>query len=597
VSEHFLVEREHVDAIPPTPQTSRRLTTCVTTTIENEEKTEVLLYSANGATSSPWIDADFDVTEKGDNNFQDNESRTLNIHYNRNTLAWKCVWDGDLYYRIGDFNVLWQKDQFNVSMNFINTVNLDDVSQGDVGDCWLLSSVITLANFGKGLLDYVICREENMKKPNGPYKFRFHKCGKWHTVTVDNVMPMCGTARSAYYSMVKQLFDQFYNKEQDREPTDFWVPLLEKAFAKFCGSYRTLIAGHPVRGLSYLTGGVCIRMNLTPETIAIFEANQGTTSFFNWLVDNLNKVMCCTSSKLRPDNVAESERTDSLGVAYNHAYSLLHAQVVHLKKDILKFKHERTVELLKIRNPWNKKGNKNYETEWQGDWSDNSKLWKLVEKSSLTELPVAQDNGEFWMAKDDWLKHFRVIDICFPPSYFNDNDFDKIELMDSAVKNVSCSVWTKGSHARHYTPSAEWPVTALIGLNENNGFTTHYFSLSSNPDEGNKHLFVQMMFDMNYRDRQTWLKTLLLFDITNNQYIAPYLGECHDLVTANDSVLYHIEEEDEQMDCNNNQICELSPIREFAIQFKLSPKADSNVDALDYIIRIYSKAKFNQSKS
>ena len=110
----------------------------------------------------------------------------------------------------------------------------------------------------------------------------------------------------------------------------------------------------------------------------------------------------------------ESQRTDSLGIAYNHAYSLLHAQVIHLKKDLLKFKHERSVELLKIRNPWNKKGNKNYETEWQGDWSDNSKLWRLVEEDSLTELPIAEDNGEFWMAKEDWLKHFRWVltDIC-----------------------------------------------------------------------------------------------------------------------------------------------------------------------------------------
>ena len=63
--------------------------------------------------------------------------------------------------------------------------------------------MITLANFGQGMLDYVICREENLKNPNGPFKFRFHKCGKWHTVTVDNIMPMCGTARSAYYSMIK----------------------------------------------------------------------------------------------------------------------------------------------------------------------------------------------------------------------------------------------------------------------------------------------------------------------------------------------------------------------------------------------------------
>ena len=69
------------------------------------------------------------MTVKGDNNFQDNESRTLNIHYNRNSLAWKCIWDGQLYYRVGDFSVQWQKDQYNVTMSFINTIDLDDVSQ------------------------------------------------------------------------------------------------------------------------------------------------------------------------------------------------------------------------------------------------------------------------------------------------------------------------------------------------------------------------------------------------------------------------------------------------------------------------------------
>ena len=57
------------------------------------------------------------------------ESRTLSIHYNRNSLAWKCVWDGELYYRIGNFSIQWQKDQYNVSMSFINTIDLDDVSQ------------------------------------------------------------------------------------------------------------------------------------------------------------------------------------------------------------------------------------------------------------------------------------------------------------------------------------------------------------------------------------------------------------------------------------------------------------------------------------
>ena len=36
--------------------------------------------------------------------------------------------------------------------------------------------------------------------------------------------------------------------------------------------------------------------------------------------------MCCTSSNLRPENAKLEERTNKLGIAYNHAYSLLRAQ-------------------------------------------------------------------------------------------------------------------------------------------------------------------------------------------------------------------------------------------------------------------------------
>ena len=66
-------------------------------------------------------------------------------------------------------------------MNFLNSINIDDVSQGDVGDCWLLSSIIAVVNFGQNLINDIICLEENLKNPNGPFKFKFHKCGKWHS--------------------------------------------------------------------------------------------------------------------------------------------------------------------------------------------------------------------------------------------------------------------------------------------------------------------------------------------------------------------------------------------------------------------------------
>ena len=78
-----------------------------------------------------------------------------------------------------------------VSMNFLNSINIDDVSQGDVGDCWLLSSIIAVVNFGQDLINDIICLEENLKNPNGPFKFKFHKCGKWHS----------GRGKSAFLSL------------------------------------------------------------------------------------------------------------------------------------------------------------------------------------------------------------------------------------------------------------------------------------------------------------------------------------------------------------------------------------------------------------
>jgi hypothetical protein len=574
VSDQFLVEREFVDVIPPTPTTSRRLNVCASTEVFHESDAKILIFRAFSRKKSDWLDPFFHVDEQGDNNFQESESRALNIHYNTKSLVWKCIWDGDIYYNVHDFEVTWQKQSFQVQMNFKNSIDLNDISQGDVGDCWLLSSIIAVVNFGQNLIDEIICTEENLKNPNGPFKFKFHKCGKWHTVYVDNSLPMCGTARSAYYSMIKQLFDRFYNRPSEIEQTDFWVPLLEKAFAKFCGSYRTLIAGHPVRGLSYLTGGICVRMTLDDVSITSFENNQGTSSFFDWLQNNLNKVMCCTSSRLRPDGVPLDERTNSLGIAYNHAYSLLRAQVVTLNT-----KKAQHAQLLKIRNPWNKKGNKSYETEWQGDWSDKSKLWRFVDENSRTELPVCKDDGEFWISRSDWLKQFRVVDICYPPIFFE--NFSKYEIRETAIRGKNCEYWSKGSHARHFTPSPEWPVESLILLNEDNGFNSYKFGLSGS---GNQ-LYIQMMFDLNYNDRLTWLKTLLLFDIERNMYLTPFLGECHDLVTSNDSVIFHIPSAMETDESN---------YRRFVLQFKLSPKESTTTDILDYIIRIYYQSSVKE---
>lgn len=56
-----------------------------------------------------------------------------------------------------------------------------------------------------------------------------------------------------------------------------------------------------------------------------------------------------------------SNDNDEDGIILGHAYSLL--DVYELKVD------DQDVRLMKLRNPWGKKG------EWDGDWSDKSEKW------------------------------------------------------------------------------------------------------------------------------------------------------------------------------------------------------------------------------
>ena len=47
------------------------------------------------------------------------------------------------------------------------------------------------------------------------------------------------------------------------QPNEFWVPLLEKCFAKLYGSYEALISGFADSALRDLTGGLPVRLRLS----------------------------------------------------------------------------------------------------------------------------------------------------------------------------------------------------------------------------------------------------------------------------------------------------------------------------------------------
>ena len=119
---------------------------------------------------------------------------------------------------MNDFFTKWQNRDFIVKMPFVSTnygCNVHDIQQGNVGDCWFLSSVMTgqnltlkncnpdpdrlfyvnilVVNFRNGLIEKVICLKENQSQENGKYRFKFYHFDQWKEVIVDGHLPMCGT--------------------------------------------------------------------------------------------------------------------------------------------------------------------------------------------------------------------------------------------------------------------------------------------------------------------------------------------------------------------------------------------------------------------
>ena len=62
--------------------------------------------------------------------------------------------------------------------------------------------------------------------------------GEWHDVIIDDQIPLQYSARP--------------------ENGELWVPLLEKAYAKFFGNYQNIVGGDPVWALFNLTGGLTV---------------------------------------------------------------------------------------------------------------------------------------------------------------------------------------------------------------------------------------------------------------------------------------------------------------------------------------------------
>jgi len=129
-----------------------------------------------------------------------------------------------------------------------------------------------------------------------------------------------------------------------------------------------------------------------------------------------------------------------------------------------------------------------------------------------------------------------------------------------------------GCHGRHFRLNDGLTTSTLIDLNKKNGFSTFSVNVSPNSSE----IFVHNLASIQYTERQTWIRTIVAFDDTNNLHLVPFLGNNHDLISANDTCIYRLDSFTD------------SP-RKLVLQIKLSLKEENAPTSLKFITRIYAK--------
>ncbi|KAK7100682.1 calpain-9-like isoform X2 [Littorina saxatilis] len=260
-----------------------------------------------------------------------------------------------------------------------------DIGQGEAGTCWFLSMVASIAPHTR-LVKEVVPDDAYpiaTRAYRGVFHARFWRFGQWEDVYVDDRLPVLKGSK------------QLWGAHSASDPNEFWVALLEKAFARYHGSYKAVYGGQAGDAFIALTGGVAEMLNYEED------AHKAQKTF--------HRIRNALNSGTFAAAAVPGKFDKVLGLVGAHAYSVTGTAVV------------KGVSLIRIRNPW---GN----MEWKGAWSDGSGEWEGV---STSEVPRAvKDEGEFWICLDDFMIYFNEPTVCsLTPDFDQDGVSDSLNFV------------------------------------------------------------------------------------------------------------------------------------------------------------------------
>ena len=297
----------------------------------------------------------------------------------------------------------------------------NDVLQGSLGDCWFIGAMSVLAIDDKNISCKIGDQLDNRKSLSdqeahellsgvypslfhhfakfGLYVIRFFKDYKWRYVIIDDRLPCYGEANQDPQLIFASCDDQ----------NEFWVPLIEKAYAKLHGTYAALISGVTDDGLVDMSGYVSEKIKIMTKRNQFNEKDlKSPEDFWLKIQEDLQSgsMMGCSivGNSIEGEVIKDGEFT---GLYSGHAYSILDAFEANGTK------------LVKIRNPWGSGNPK----EWTGAWSDNSEelinnldeINRVLKKKWGPEAELLKEenkDGSFLMCYKHFISTWHNLSIC-----------------------------------------------------------------------------------------------------------------------------------------------------------------------------------------
>ena len=256
-------------------------------------------------------------------------------------------------------------------------INISDIKQGNIDDCYFISSIIGLSKEPNIIFNLFKTKEKN---PNGFYEIIFFIEGKYQIIIIDDYLPVFENNELCFGKSLKN---------------EIWVSLLEKAWAKVNGGYANIIKGFAHHTLETLTGFPCI--NLIHSSLD-----------FNYIWDYIinsfrNKSLITSTSK----NEINSKLIES-----NHSYTLIEYCIIN------------KIKVIKLRDP--KKIINKFKS---------NKIFPFLLDEEKLKMEKDYEKGIIYLTFEDYYNNFSFTNICF---IFNNNHSQifKIEKNDIFKGNI-----------------------------------------------------------------------------------------------------------------------------------------------------------------